>query len=116
MEKWKIIPEYPNYAVSTLGEVMNVQRGNKLNGIVVQRGEQVVRLRHPIKTFRIHRLVATAFIPNPNRIYGVEHLDKQKHNNHVWNLKWYPRNRLEKIVQLSKYDQFSGLSRLDTRN
>lgn len=40
------------------------------------------------KKFYIHRLVAIIFIPNPNNLAIVNHLDKQRDNNIVENLEW----------------------------
>lgn len=41
-----------------------------------------------VQWFRVHRLVAQAFIPNPNNLPIVMHLDNNKSNNHFSNLKW----------------------------
>ena len=44
-----------------------------------------------IKTFRIHRLVALHYIPNPENKLEVDHLDRDPSNNHVSNLRWVTR-------------------------
>lgn len=53
---------------------------------VNNRGYQTVAIRR--KTHMIHRLVAQAFIPNPDNKPCVNHIDGNKLNNHVSNLEW----------------------------
>ena len=50
------------------------------------KGYRRVRLRG--KTFKVHRLVAEAFLPNPDKLPYVIHLDGDKTNNDVSNLQW----------------------------
>ena len=43
------------------------------------------------KNFSIHRLVATAFVPNPLRLPEVDHIDRDINNNNYTNLRWTDR-------------------------
>jgi hypothetical protein len=45
------------------------------------------------KMMRIHRLVAYAFVPNPNNYPEINHIDGNKSNNHVSNLEWCTRQQ-----------------------
>ena len=90
MEKYIVINEFDNYAISNLGNIKNIKKGNiltpylNLNGYLsytfCQNGVK--------KTFRVHRLVALYFIDNPNNLPYVNHKDGDKTNNKVENLEW----------------------------
>lgn len=76
---------YNNYIVFKTGDVFNLH-GVKLVGMVDRCGYHEVILNG--KQYRVHRLVAEAFIPNPNNLPCVNHKDGNKQNNSVDNLEW----------------------------
>lgn len=86
----RIIRGYPNYKVDEHGNIYN-KRGKCLKPNKNQKGYLRVYLydnNHIRKSFCIHRLVATAFIPNPNNLPEVNHKDTNKENNSIENLEW----------------------------
>lgn len=88
MEEWKEIEGFNNYFISNTGKV---RRDNKLplKYQLDERGYPRIRLGYLNKrNFRIHRLVAIYFIPNPNNYPQVNHIDGDKTNNNVENLEW----------------------------
>lgn len=90
-EIWKDIKGYEGkYQVSSLGRVKSLNYRNK--GI-----EQILKLDNYLdysyialsgKTFKVHKLVATHFIPNPDNLRYINHKDENKRNNSVDNLEW----------------------------
>lgn len=93
MEIWKTIVEYENYyEVSNLGKVKSLKnyKDKLLTSISSNQNYQCIYLyKNKIKKhFRIHRLVALAFIPNPKNKSQVNHKNGDKTNNCVDNLEW----------------------------
>ncbi len=91
-EIWKTITDFDKYEVSNLG---NVRRQTKkgyhlLKPHVNAGGYYFVRLSKDgkAKNYTIHRLVANAFIPNPDDEPIINHIDENKLNNKVDNLEW----------------------------
>jgi len=91
-EIWKPIDQFPNYNVSNLGNIKNIIT-NKLLKIMCKDGYCNISLVNDEKqkTFKVHRLVALAFIENPENKSDVNHKDKNKINNQVSNLEWMTR-------------------------
>lgn len=91
-EIWKDIDGYEGlYQVSNLGRVKSLIHKEKiLHQYNVWSGYlHAVLYRNGIpKRILVHRLVAGAFIPNPEGNPTVNHIDGDKHNNCVWNLEW----------------------------
>lgn len=89
-EVWKVIPEFPNYEVSSEGRVRNIITGKLLKPEVQFKGYYRVQLynKNKKRNYRIHRLVAESFIPNINNKPDINHKDCDKSNNCVTNLEW----------------------------
>lgn len=100
IEEWKTIEGYEDYQVSNLGRVKSLKyktekiltpRQNKIKGgylyvILCRDGET--------KAFQIHRLVAMAFMPNPEDfILEINHIDRNPENNSLDNLEWCTRQK-----------------------
>lgn len=100
LEIWKPIEGYEGlYEVSTLGRVRSLGRvaknGTYFPPIILklkpnQRGYVQIRLHNDgeFKRMLVHRLVAEAFIPNPDNLPVVNHKDRNPSNNNVSNLEW----------------------------
>jgi hypothetical protein len=87
---WKQINGYPNYSVSTEGEVKNNKTGRVLKPFYDSNGYKLVALYRPNerKVKSVHILVAEAFVPNPENKPEVNHKDGNKKNCHKSNLEW----------------------------
>lgn len=84
--------EPTNYEVNNNGEVRNIKTKKTLKPCLSNSGYQVISMSNngKIKSANVHTLVAKAFIPNdkPMLYTDVHHIDGDKLNNNVKNLRW----------------------------
>jgi len=91
--EWRNVVGYEGlYKVSNYGEVFSEKRTNK-GGLMSTNSLNaypavVLYKKNVSRPFAVHRLVAQAFIPNPNNKSAVNHIDGNKQNNWVKNLEW----------------------------
>ena len=114
IEEWRPVVGYEGlYEVSNTGRVRSLDRyvktcygsyrlhkGKVLSPGIRPDGYLVVSLQY--RMFRVHRLVAEAFLPNPDNLPQVNHKDEDKSNNRVDNLEWCD----------SKYNNNYGTARI----
>lgn len=103
-EIWEDVPGYEgSYQVSNYGRIKSLPRyvlysdGREYfyDGVLLKQkhdhgGYCCVELtkNSKLETFKVHRLVASVFIPNPNNLPQINHKDENKDNNRVENLEW----------------------------
>lgn len=89
-EEWLDIQGYEGlYKISNFGRVKSLRKSIIRRQRTDRKGYKALLLCNgSSKSFRVHRLVAEAFIPNPNHLPQVNHKDGNKFNNRVSNLEW----------------------------
>lgn len=90
-EEWRPVRGYEGlYEVSNIGRIKSLRNNIVLKQLDSGNGYFKVLFSKcgKVRSFWVHRLVASAFVPNPNDLPVVDHLDGNKRNNNAENLDW----------------------------
>ena len=90
VETFVKIVGFENYEVSNLGRVRNMKSGRILKPSLTKNGylEHLLYKNNKQRHLLLHRIIATAFIDNPDEKPQVNHIDENKLNNDLSNLEW----------------------------
>ena len=91
MEKefWKQIEGFDNYQISNIGRVKNIKFDRLVKPLLDNRGYIMVNLYKDgkMKRLSLHRLIAIAFIPNPENKPCIDHINTDRSDNRIDNLR-----------------------------
>lgn len=91
MEKWKQIPKYTQYEISTLGRIRHIKHLKIRKYKVDTSGYYALSLNNPITkkqdVIRVHRLMGMAFLGVNSSNHVVDHKDRNRQNNALSNLR-----------------------------
>ena len=111
-EIFREIVGYENYKVSNFGNIMNVKTGRIIKSHSRKDGYLQISLCNIKKySFLVHRLVAIAFLENPDNKRCVDHINNNRKNNHVNNLRFatHEENQMNRVLSINNSSGVKGV-------
>ena len=113
-QEWKKLNDYPNYSISNMGQIKNDKTGRFLKPSMKGNyiGANLWNEDKKPNSIAIHRLVALAFIPNENNYNQIDHINRDKLDNRVENLRWCNNglNQTNKLKRPNTSSKYKGVS------
>jgi len=114
-EMWRDIEGYEeNYEISNTGKIKNKKNLKILSQTLRKDGYYIVNLSKNKKQncFLVHRLLGIAFIENPLNLPCIDHINNQRNDNRISNLRWATNqeNQRNKVLQKNNISGAKGVS------
>ena len=107
------IKDFEDYTIDEQGNVFSLRKNKYLKQTINKYGYCKVTLQKNKykKMFSVHRLVAEAFIPNPNNYPCVNHIDSDRTNNNIDNLEWCThKQNTQWALKTGRFDNMKKLN------
>jgi hypothetical protein len=103
-ESFKFIKDYENYMISDEGRVFSIKSHKFLKPCINSMGYYHITLSKNgiAKRFKVHKLVINAFLKNPDNKKSVDHINNNKIDNRLINLRWCSQSENIQNANLSK--------------
>ena len=127
-EEWRAVVGYEgSYEVSSWGNARSLDRITEVDGVPYKRKGRPLKpgftsdgyklvvfcLNGEMKTLHLARLVAKHFIPNPENLEQIDHVDCDKGNNHISNLRWCSRrSNMDFAIQNKRFASLTRGNRI----
>ena len=113
-ECYTIIKNFENYAISNFGKIINIAKQTTMKQPLDKNGYPIISLRdHNGKScnLKVHRLVALHFLTNPLNKRCVDHIDGDKANNHIDNLRFatFQENAINRKIHVNNKTGYKGI-------
>jgi len=112
--KYNIIKGYENYIIFRTGKIYSKKRKIFIGIFKNTTKYYVVSLsnNNKQKSHQLHSLLALAFIPNPNNLQTIDHIDRNTYNNNLSNLRWASRTKqtINQNIRITNTTGYSGVN------
>ena len=122
-EEWKDVVGYEGaYMVSNMGRVVSIKRNgiketHLMNPSLNDRYVYINLKNGKIRKTTLHRIIAEAFIPNPNNYPQIDHINGDAHDNRISNLRWVtPLENIRNPITLKRHNDKMSTLRNNNRS